>query len=357
MMIHLSISYGGEGSWYYKEYQADTFSIIMLTWHNATVQSFSMGLFFLISGYFTPGSYDRKGPKQFLKDKMFRLGIPILCYDFVIGPLIVRPLVLFGDQDSIGSYNDFLTNYYTSFHIGTGPLWFAEALLLFAVFYSLWRKLAKTQTIQGSGKLPGILAIVLLLFGLIVVTFIVRIWLPIGWTFKPLNFQFPFFSQYICMYIIGIIAYRNNWLEQIPDSVGKLWLTIACIFIFILFPVLFVSGGASSGNISHFIGGLHWQSFALTVWEQFTGIAMIITLLFLSRNYYNQQTGMRKAISASAYTAYIIHAPVIIFVAVMLRSINLYPLLKFALAVLISIPLCFTLANFIRQLPLARRIL
>ena len=47
-MIHLSISYGGAGSWYYKEGQADTFSSVVLSWHNGTVQSFSMGLFFLI---------------------------------------------------------------------------------------------------------------------------------------------------------------------------------------------------------------------------------------------------------------------------------------------------------------------
>jgi len=31
MMIHLSITYGGEGSWYYKDGQADTLSSILLT--------------------------------------------------------------------------------------------------------------------------------------------------------------------------------------------------------------------------------------------------------------------------------------------------------------------------------------
>lgn len=37
MMIHLSISYGGTGSWYYKEGRADMFSSVVLTWHNGTV--------------------------------------------------------------------------------------------------------------------------------------------------------------------------------------------------------------------------------------------------------------------------------------------------------------------------------
>jgi peptidoglycan/LPS O-acetylase OafA/YrhL len=84
---------------------------------------------------------------------------------------------------------------------------------------------------------------------------------------------------------------------------------------------------------------------------------MIIALLFLSRRWFNRQARVRKALSASAYTAYIIHAPVVVLVAIALRNISFHPLLKFVLAVVIAIPLCFALANFIRQLPLAKRIL
>ncbi|MHC4582607.1 MAG: acyltransferase family protein, partial [Planctomycetota bacterium] len=90
-MLHLAITYGGAGSWYYRNVPEGTMSV-PLTWHNASVQAFSMGLFFLISGYFTVSSYDRKGPRRFFKDRLLRLGIPLLCYDFVIGPLMAYPL-------------------------------------------------------------------------------------------------------------------------------------------------------------------------------------------------------------------------------------------------------------------------
>ena len=357
-MLHLSITYGGAGSWYYRNVPEGTMSL-PLTWHNATVQAFSMGLFFLISGYFTPASYERKGPRRFFKDRLLRLGIPILCYDFVIGPLMAYPLMQVGALELEGSYSEFLSMYYSSFHVGTGPLWFVEALLIFAGFYVLWRLFAKTPAcpVQDSGKVPGNLVIAFFALALSTVTFIVRIWLPVGWGFKPLNFQFPFFPQYICMYIVGIASYRYNWLVRIPDAMGKLWLGVAIIFIVILFPALFVLGGAASGNISSFMGGFHWQCFGYAAWEQFTGVAMIIALLFLFRKWFNRQARTGKAMSASAYTAYIIHAPVVVLVTLAMRNISLYPLLKFALAVLIAVPLCFSLANFIRQLPLAKRIL
>jgi hypothetical protein len=40
-------------------------------------QSYFMALFFFISGYFTPTSLDRKGPAEFMADKLKRLGIVI----------------------------------------------------------------------------------------------------------------------------------------------------------------------------------------------------------------------------------------------------------------------------------------
>jgi glucan biosynthesis protein C len=364
MMLHLSITYGGAGGWYYRNVPEGYMSL-PLTWHNGTVQAFSMGLFFLISGYFTSGSYDRKGPWRFFKDRLLRLGIPLLCYDFVIGPLMAYPLMQAGALERgstlqfVGSYPEFLSIYYSRFHIGTGPLWFVEALLMFAGFYVLWRLFAKTPAcpVQDGGKVPGNFAIVFFALALSAVTFIVRIWLPIGWSFEPLNFQFPFFPQYICMYIVGIIAYRRNWLVRIPDAMGRFWLCVAIVFIVILFPALFVLGGASSGNISPFMGGFHWQCFGYAAWEQFTGVAMIISLLFVFRKHFNRQARLGKAMSASAYTAYIIHAPVVVLVTLAMRNISLYHLLKFALAVLIAVPLCFALGNFIRQLPLAKRIL
>lgn len=362
--LHLSITYGGAGSWYYRDVP-DGYMSVPLTWYNATIQAFSMGLFFLISGYFTVGAYDRKGPRRFVKDRLLRLGIPILCYDYLIGPLMAYPLMRVGalEQGSalqfMGSYSEFLSIYYSGFHIGTGPLWFAEALLMFTGLYVLWRRFVRTPacSAQDSDAVPGHLRIVLFAFFLGAVSFVVRVWLPIGWSFEPLNFQFPFFPQYVCMFVVGVMACRRNWLVRMPEAVGKWYVYIALLLVLLLFPALFVLGGAVQGNVSAFAGGFHWQCFGYAVWEQCTGVAMIIALLFLFGKCFNSQRRAGQAMSASAYTVYVIHAPVAVLVTLALRNLSLHPLLKFALAVLIVIPLCFALGNVVRQLPLARRIL
>jgi glucan biosynthesis protein C len=359
IMQHLSITYGGPGSWYYDEVEADQATGIVLSWHNATNQAFFMGFLFLIAGYFTAASYDRKGPRRFLKDRLLRLGIPILCYDLVIGPLVAYPLIRTGAWTSFSSYREYLIRYYSRFHVGTGPLWFVEALLIFATFYVLWRKFAKSAAhpAQVNRDMPRNLTIVIfaLLVGL--VSFTLRIWLPVGWTFGPMNFQLPFFTQYIALFIVGILAYRHNWLTRVPEATGKLWLWVALILIVVLFPAMFVAGGAAGGDITAFTGGLHWQCLAYSVWEQFVCVAVVIALLVLFRKRLNHQGPIAKAASASSYTTYIIHTPVIVLVALALRHVTLYPLLKFALVGLIAVPLSFFLANIIRKLPLARKIL
>ncbi|MBN1659347.1 MAG: hypothetical protein JXA93_13160 [Anaerolineae bacterium] len=59
----------------------------------------------------------------------------------------------------------------------------------------------------------------------------------------------------------------------------------------------------------------------------------------------------------NAYTAYIIHTPLIVYLASGLRSIALYPLLKFALVAPVAVLLCFGLSSLIRKIPYADRVL
>jgi len=361
VLHHLAITYGHSGGWYYYEGQPDELTTILFTIFNAVNQAFFMGFFFMISAYFTPDSYDRKGTGPFLKDRFLRLGIPLLFYIIIIEPLLVYVLMA-NTRGFEGSLWQGLTRYFEgqyleNFSLGTGPLWFVETLLIFAVIYALWRRLVKPEVPvppQRDRKVPGNMTIALFVLALGVVTFIVRIWLPIGWNFDLLNLQLPFFPQYIALFILGLMAYRRNWFIGISEATGKLWLKIT-IALIVLLPVMFIAGGAD--DPTPFMGGVHWQALVLALWEQSLCMGMIITLLVWFRKRFNHQGSLAKTMSASAYTVYIIHAPVIVLVTLALQNISLYPLIKYPLVALIVVPLCFLLGNYIRKLPLARNIL
>jgi surface polysaccharide O-acyltransferase-like enzyme len=252
-----------------------------------------------------------------------------------------------------------LRDYYGSFHMGSGPLWFLEALLVFTVVYVLWRQVVSRAARSGQSdmQLPSNMSIAALALVLGVVTFAVRIRFPMGWTFEPLNLQPAFFPQYICLFVIGVAGYRGNWLTRIPNAVGRLWQRISLVFLIVLLPVLFVAGGGANDDISPYLGGFHWLSLAFSLWEQFLGIAMIIGLLVFFRERLNRQARLAEEMSASAYTVYIIHTPVLVFFTLAIRHIGLYPLLKFAMVAIVTVPLCFAVGGAIRRLPLVRRIL
>ena len=137
---------------------------------------------------------------------------------------------------------------------------------------------------------------------------------------------------------------------------GKLWLGIAIICI-VLLPILFVAGGVMEGKADLFKGSVHWQAVVAAFWEAFLCLGMVVGLLVLFRKRLNHQGTLAKAMSAGAYTVYIIHQPVLIFLGLALSGIRLPHLLKFALVAPVAVALSFLLSNYIRKLPLARSIL
>jgi peptidoglycan/LPS O-acetylase OafA/YrhL len=359
ILVHLGVTYGGEGSWYYREGRADMTTAIVLTSHNAISQSFFMGLLFLLSAYFTAASLDRKGPGPFLRDRFLRLGIPLLTYEFLIQPLLVCLLFKARVYTPPRSLWDYLGPYYTSFHLGSGPLWFVEVLLIFSVLYVAWRAFHTRipATPDRSGPLPSPVSILSLAIVLGILSFAVRLRFTVNWALHPLNLQLAFFVQYIAMFILGVIAYRRDWLQRLPVTTARTCFALAGLLVVVVLPLLSIFGGAASGHNKEFLGGPHWQAFAYALWEQLFAVVIMIGLIVLFRERFNRQGPLAQMAASSSYTVYIIHTPIIILFALAIRSVPLYPLLKFAVAALVTIPLTFALANVLRQLPLARRIL
>ena len=202
VLHHFSITYGAPGGWYYNESQADFPGIIPLIIFVATNQSFFMGMFFLVSAYFSAASLNRKTPQQFLKSRLIRLGIPLLIFFFLLNPLTIFIHHYFIQNENISIFG-LIANPNAW---GFGPMWFVEALLIFTLIFLIIRLLK----IKVSAKFPSTLLILLsaILIGLI--QFTIRLKFPVGWSIPFTNFQLPYFIQYIFLFAIGIIAFQNN---------------------------------------------------------------------------------------------------------------------------------------------------
>jgi len=359
VLHHLMITYAGTGSWMYMEDRADLATEVVGSIFTTINQTYFMGLFLLISAYFVPGSYERKGAGRFLKDRLVRLGIPLAIYSWIIHPVLIFGYLRTAEGMQMSFWQFFPRSYFGSgYLIGQGPLWFVECLLILTLVYVVIQQLftPRFETPITDSPFPSNMAIsrFAVLVGLI--TFVVRLWVPEGWNFKPLNLQFPYFPGYIAMFLAGFAAYRNNWFSTLPDATGRRWLWACGLILLIGYPIALILGGAMEDD-TVFKGGWHWQAMFWAIMSSFLMVGLSIGVLYLFRRYANRQGRPSHWLVPNAYAAYIIHAPVIVFVAVAMRGLDFHPLLKFAVAALISMPICFGLSNLIRKLPYTERVL
>jgi surface polysaccharide O-acyltransferase-like enzyme len=363
VLHHLAITYGAGGSWSYLERPTTDLTETLLSILTTLDHFFFMGVFFLVSGYFVPASLERKGTWHFIKDRMVRLGIPLLIFGFLVSPLTSYISDLSrGEMDK--SFPQFYAWSLRNLEFNSGPLWFVEVLLVFSVVFALGLAALKwLQSRRGTGEQATnpsqqrlLTTRMILIFALLLApaSFITRLFFPLDTAIH--NLQFSMFPQYILLFAAGILAYRWSWLPDLPARVSRVW-SIAAILCILALPVMMVLTGAIEDD-APFKGGLTAQSMLLSTWEALYCPAMAILLLALFRRRFDHQGSLGRFFSKNAYTAYIIHAPIIVCLAWVLRDVSIYPLLKYVLVAPLAIGLCFVFSHFaVRRIPLSEKVL
>jgi fucose 4-O-acetylase-like acetyltransferase len=327
---------------------------------------FFMGLFFLISGYFIPGAYDRRGAIGFLKTRFIRLGIPTLFFAFFIfGPVFYlvqsRPLPIL-------EYIKYLHK--TGWQELYAHLWFLMHLLLYSCAYIIWRMATDRWGLKDrvQFKLPNHIFILVFAFVLTAITWIVRIWYPLD-QWKPLMVIIPsevaHLPQYVCMFVVGILAYRGDWLRKLPTATGLVWLAIG-----LLATGAFYAYDLSGGDILEPLlgsqvpygiiakGGANWKSLVFSAWEAFICTGLGVGLLVLCRQLLNKPPkAFSTGLIGAQYGVYIIHLLVVIGIQALLQDIVWPPFAKFISVTLMGATVCFGVAYLLKQIPVVKRII
>lgn len=288
--------------------------------------SFFMPLFFFISAYFVPTSYDRKGKHEFLKDKFNRLGIPFLVVTLVLHPLMWTTLLkVFSPPGMFPGH--------VAYRPIAGPTWFIGWLLILNFAYTLVDCSILTLPPRVTPR-PGFTCYFCLaglcagfLQGLLMIA------VPGVFIFMPnecgsLPFDIMFF-------VAGTVAQRCDWLgTPIPTDQRRkaaIWTTVIAFFLISLPPVIFlvsVSTTATTtasptatlkdmavfkeaepqdGEIAHGV--------LLVAFMSLLGcVCMVISfaVVALSQHFLNFKNAWTTFFSDAAYTAYLIHSFVLI---------------------------------------------
>ncbi len=355
--MHAADTYSPLGNWYFTDRtKLGVTTLLTFAAWQMFLQSFFMALLFFIAGLFVPTSFDRKGALRFLKDRAFRLGLPVVFYMLVLGP-VTEYYVAHSWRPIHSSFTREWWRHIVDleFLSESGPLWFCLALLIFSTVYTLLRVTgARLRHVDQQPPAAGALVAFAVLMA--VLTFLVRLVQPSGSSF--LNMQLGDFSQYVLLFTAGILASRGRWLSKMSFTSGMRWLAIMSTLGFAAWMTIVITGGALQGNVKAFSGGWYWQSAALNLWESFTCVGFCFGILVLFRETFNSDGRLARFLSRNAFSVYVFHPPIVIIAALLLVGIPVHPLLKFVFVTSFSVVATFALSGFVlTRIPFLRAIL
>lgn len=315
---HAGQAYGDGGEWGYTP--SNPAEVMPWIWHFfSTNAAFFMGLYFFISGYFVPGSYDRQGFGTFVRKKILRLGVPLL----LMGGLLTS---------ATGKFE-------------LAHMWFVESLLIFSFFYAVVRKRcsAISKDCDSRPTLKG-LFIAALVMG-IGSYFIRQVspqdnWIGLSlWIFEPAHYL-----QYVMMFALGILAYRFCWLDKMTNTTGVVSLVIGGLLAIGNYV-------RQDGEWNDFV----WQWFG--IYESLMCIFISFGLLWMFRKKVNMSNKALSWLSVQSYGAYVVHLPLMILIQYLFDEVWMGAFGKFMFIGVVTIILSFTLTWLLRLIPGVKRII
>ncbi len=367
IFTHVMVTYSGRGSWYYDAIQNetlifDTITIIALYMIAGIAAIFLpsiMGLFFLMGGYFSPRSLERKGVSAFWKERILRLGIPILLYVVLINPifyylLAVQGILPWSSSLTAGSFVEYylgnfqslsgIVQFITAFSI----TWFLVVLLIFTAIYTIWTRIDSIKgRIPEELTIPKFIYLLLLAIGLGFLSFVVRIPFPIEeW---QLGLPIGYMIQYFMMFSVGVVAVRYGWINQMRKHHVKVWAATIFVVVMLYFTYFFVFVGVDA-DYRVFFGGLHTEALVFALVDNIICMGMIFVLIKVFYAKFNTGGNLQRKVADNSYLVYLIHPFVVVPISLTLAPVFLSPLVKMVIVVTVSIVICYMIGALISLL-------
>jgi peptidoglycan/LPS O-acetylase OafA/YrhL len=118
-----------------------------------------------------------------------------------------------------------------------------------------------------------------------------------------------------------------------------------------------VATGRFSGDASKLAGGWSISDIVYAFWEPFLAWGIIAMLLWQFRVRFNRPSARWQGWGERAYGAYIVHAPVVVALCILLRGWSAPTVLKFLFVSCVAVVISFSISRALKTLPGVNRIL
>jgi glucan biosynthesis protein C len=334
---HAADTYATSSDWYVQQPGQDAGAFVLSVFI-VVDQAWFMGMFFLLSGLFVPGALDRKGPGRFTRDRLLRLGLPVVGYVLVVRPLCLVPAAIALHERAAAAGEPFSIAAFLAVAGDPGVTWFLEVLLVLTLGYVLVRLVGRDRL-----RAPAELR-----FRHVVGFVAVLAVLSAGWqlitppgTYWTIGLPSPsFLPQYLLFFVAGLVGARNRWPERLPRKAAIPAALAVVVGVVLYAPT--VGGPVDADHLgADAASGLGQALFAV-------GVAVLVVLL--SRAVLDRPAGrVTRFLADQSMIVYLVHPAVLVAVAVALTPLAAPPLVKAALLLVLGAPLSWGTGWLLRR--------
>jgi peptidoglycan/LPS O-acetylase OafA/YrhL len=321
---------------------------------------FFMSLMFFLSGLFVWHGLAKKGAATFLRDRLFRLGLPFIVAAGILAPVAYYPtwLQISGHSDIAGYWHQWRSLGYWP----TGPAWFIWVLFAFDCIAALLFVLAPQWGLK-LGTFTTNLARRPVVFFAALVAITALVYLPmahyftsLAWTaIGPFAFQTSRILHYLVYFLTGVAVGAAGLDQGLLAPQGKLarswpwWIARSLLFFAV----------ATSLTLAVLTG---WsKSPALTVAADvgfvFSCAASCFAFLALFLRFAQTRSSVCDSLAANSYAIYLIHYVFVIWLQYALLPASIPGVAKFLIVFSGALFLSWATSATLRRIPAVARII
>ena len=321
-------------------------------WCMTFLNTFYMYMLFLLSGYFVPRSVQKKGIRQYLSDRLLRLGIP-----FLVGLLIINNVsMLLGKLSPSSPFTELPWRAVPLNHLGV--LWFLVVLFAFDLLYCLWVAIRGERfSVDASVAIPKLrswlISAVVLAFIEVVMAMQGDFWaVLLRSPLDGLGAQGSHVVTYAFLFFLGCRASAHRWFEQLDAHLVMRWFRLSIVLAVSVLTISLVL--TFSGTMTKELGKFF---LLMNLLNPFIGWGMMAyLLLWFQRNQHRYGPWLANA-GVDSFGAYIIHPLVLVLVLEAIGFIGLNPWLIAPAAMSLGIVISFGVNHQLRRIPVLARVI
>jgi hypothetical protein len=326
--------------------------------------SFFMAMFFFLSGLFVWPGIARKGPLNYLSDRLVRLGLPFVICAFTIIPIAYYAISL-RQHPEVG----FASFWWKTVTVGpwpSGPIWFLWVLLGFDVVACLLYRLSHNLldpinrlSLHGRRRPAEFFAVMFAITAALYIPGRIHFGAGSWFEFGPFSVQHGRVMLYATYFFFGAgigVQFLDRGLLAADGRMAKVtwdWMILALVPYCLMWVLIYIKREILGNPVllPHWYEGIYGFCFAA-----FSVAIMFLILAYFLR-FKHSGWSILDPMRPDAYGMFLVHYPIVLWLQYWMFDVDIPAIAKALIAFLLTVVLSWAATAALRRIPGATRVL